>query len=191
MDDKWAVDQQPPWTACCQYGPTADQPYHRLTHQSTTLSNERRQWWTRAEFKSGPPLMRGLNVHKNIPVSITKLTLGHRVGFVCSHLIAGKLSPINPRSITCPPKMSLLLEAKSMPALIIKPRFILVGRGHCYKLFKKTEFMMKIEPVTCIWMFVCAMNFLSCKKWQKIKFWTLFSSFCLKVVIVGLGSSDW
>ena len=70
--------------------------------------------------------MRGLNVHKNIPVSITKLTLGLRVGFISSHLTAGKLFPVNPRAITGPPKMSLLLEAKSMPALIIKPRFILV-----------------------------------------------------------------
>ena len=69
-------------------------------------------------LKSGPPLMRGLNVHKNIPVSITKLMLGLRVGFISSHLIAGKLFP---RVITGPPKM-----AKSMPALIIKPMFILV-----------------------------------------------------------------
>ena len=37
-----------------------------------------------------------------------------------------KLFPVNPRAITGPPKMSLLLEAKSMLALIIKPRFILV-----------------------------------------------------------------
>ena len=70
--------------------------------------------------------MRGLNVYKNIPVSITKLTLGLLVGFISSHLIADKLFPINPRAITGLPKMSLLLEAKSMPALIIKPRFILV-----------------------------------------------------------------
>ena len=68
--------------------------------------------------------MRGLNVHKNIPVSITKLTLGLRVGFISSHLIEDKLLSVNPRSITSPQKMSLLLEAKSMPALIIKPRFI-------------------------------------------------------------------
>ena len=66
--------------------------------------------------------MRGLNVHKNIPVSITKLTLG----FISSHLTVDKLFPVNPRAITCPPKMSLLLEAKSMPALIIKPRLIIV-----------------------------------------------------------------
>ena len=70
--------------------------------------------------------MRGLNVHMNIPVSITKLALGLRVGLVSSHLIADKLFPINPGVITGPPKMRLLPEAKSMPALIIKPRFILV-----------------------------------------------------------------
>ena len=70
--------------------------------------------------------MRILNVHKNIPVSITKLTLGLRVGFISSHLIADKLFPVNPRAITGLPKMTLLLEAKIMPALIIKPRFILV-----------------------------------------------------------------
>ena len=70
--------------------------------------------------------MRGLNVHTNIPVSITKLTLGLQVGFIGSHMIADKLFPINPRAITGPLKMSLLFEAKSMPALIIKLRFILV-----------------------------------------------------------------
>ena len=70
--------------------------------------------------------MRGLNVHKNIPVSNTILTLGLRLGFISSHMIVDKLFPINPRAITGPPKMSLLLEAKSIPALIIKPRFILV-----------------------------------------------------------------
>ena len=70
--------------------------------------------------------MRGLNVQKNIPVSVTKLTLGLRVGFISSHLIVDKLLPVNPRAITDPPKMSLLLEAESMPALIIKPRLIVV-----------------------------------------------------------------
>ena len=34
--------------------------------------------------------------------------------------------PVNPRAITGPPNMSLLLEAKSTPALIIKPKLILV-----------------------------------------------------------------
>ena len=70
--------------------------------------------------------MRRLGIHKNFPVSGTKLTLGLRVGFISSHLTVNKLLPVNPRAITGPPKMSLLLEAKSMPALIIKPRLILV-----------------------------------------------------------------
>ena len=70
--------------------------------------------------------MRGVAIHKNIPVSVTKLTLGLRVGFICSHLTADKLFPGNSRAIKSPPKMSLLLEVESMPALIIKPGLILV-----------------------------------------------------------------
>ena len=62
----------------------------------------------------------------NSPVSVSKLTLGLRVGFISSHLTANELFPVNPRAIMDPPKMSLLLEAKRMPALIIKPRLILV-----------------------------------------------------------------
>ena len=67
-----------------------------------------------------------LNIHKNIHVSVTKLTLCLRVGLISSHLTADKLFPVNSRAITGPPKMSLLFEAKSMPAFIIKPRLILV-----------------------------------------------------------------
>ena len=64
-------------------------------------------------------------IYKNIPGSgSTKLTLGFWVGFITTHLTVDKLFPVNPRAITGPPKMSLLLEAKSMPALIIKPRLI-------------------------------------------------------------------
>ena len=69
--------------------------------------------------------MRRLGIHKNIPVSGTKPTLG--VGFISSHLTVDKLFPVKPRAITGPPKMSLLLEAKSTPALIIKPRLILLA----------------------------------------------------------------
>ena len=68
-----------------------------------------------------------LVIHKNIPVSVTKLAFSLRVGFISSHLTVDELFPVNPRVITGPPKMSLLLEDKSMPALIIKPRFILVA----------------------------------------------------------------
>ena len=70
--------------------------------------------------------MRGLDIHKNIPVSVTKLTLGLREGFISSHLTADRLFPVNPTAFKGPPKMSLLLEAKSMTALIIKPRLILI-----------------------------------------------------------------
>ena len=104
------------------------QPTHTPVHHPHY--NKRRQWWTRAKhrrLKSGPPLMRGLDIYKNIPVSVTKLTLDLRVGFISSHLTADKLFPVKPRAITGPPNMSLLLEAKSMPALFIKPRLILVA----------------------------------------------------------------
>ena len=70
--------------------------------------------------------MRGLGFHKNIPVSGTKLTINLRVVFISSHLTADKFFPVNPRAITGPPKMSLLLEARSTPALIIKPSVVLV-----------------------------------------------------------------
>ena len=101
---------------------------NRLAHQSTTSTNKRWQWRTQAEhsrLKSGPPLMRRLGIHKNIPVSGTKLMLGLQVGFISSHLTADKPFLVNSRAITGPPKMSLQLEAKSMPALIIKPKLIL------------------------------------------------------------------
>ena len=72
--------------------------------------------------------MRRLGIHKNIPVFVTKLTFGLIVGFIGPYLTVDKLIPVNPRAITGPPKMSFLLEAKSVPALIIKPRLILVAR---------------------------------------------------------------
>ena len=71
--------------------------------------------------------MRGLDIHKNSPVSVTKLTLGLRVSFISSYLTANKLFLVNLRAITGPLKMSLLLEAESIPEWIIKPRFILVA----------------------------------------------------------------
>ena len=68
--------------------------------------------------------VRRLDIHKNGPVSVTKLTLGLRVGFISYYLTENKLFTINPRVITGPPKLSLLLGAKSMPALIINPRLM-------------------------------------------------------------------
>ena len=70
--------------------------------------------------------MRGLDVHENIDVSDTKLMLGLRVYFISSDLTANKLFPINPRAITGPLKMSLLLEVESTSAKIIERRLILV-----------------------------------------------------------------
>ena len=70
--------------------------------------------------------MRGLDVHENIGVSDSKLMLGLRVCFISSDLTANKLFPINPRAITGPPKMSLLLEVESTSALIIEPTRTLV-----------------------------------------------------------------
>ena len=67
-----------------------------------------------------------LNIHKDIPISVTILTLGLRVGFIGSHMTENKLFPVNSRAVTGLPKISVLLEAKTMPALIIKPRLILV-----------------------------------------------------------------
>ena len=66
--------------------------------------------------------MRRLGIHKKIPVSGTEPMLGLRVGFIGSHLTVDKLIKVNLRAITGPPKMSFLLEAKSVPALIIKPQ---------------------------------------------------------------------
>ena len=72
--------------------------------------------------------MRGLDVHQNIGVSDTKtkLMLGLQVCFISSDLTVNKLFPINPRAVTGPPKMSLLLEVESTSALIIEPGLILV-----------------------------------------------------------------
>ena len=70
--------------------------------------------------------MRALVIHKNIPVSDSKVTLGLRVGSIFSQLTADKHFPVNPRVITGPPKMRFLLDAQSTPALITKLRLILV-----------------------------------------------------------------
>ena len=76
---------------------------------------------------SRPPLRKWLGICKKIPVSDTKQMLGLRIGFFSCHLTADNLFPVNLRAIMGPPKLGLLLEAKIAPALIIKPRFILVA----------------------------------------------------------------
>ena len=89
---------------------------NRLAHQSIIPTDNWRLWRIYAEhsrLKSGSPLMRGLGIHMNIPVSDIKLTLGLRIGFIISQLTlffeTRLLFPVNPRTITGIPKMSLLL----------------------------------------------------------------------------------
>ena len=52
--------------------------------------------------------------------------LGLRVCLISSDLTSNKLFPINPRAVTGPPKMNLLLEVERKSALIIEPRLIFV-----------------------------------------------------------------
>ena len=69
-----------------------------------------------------------------LPCMYTSFSL-YSLGFISSHLTADKLLTVNSRAITYPQKISLVLETKSMPALIINPRLYLVthtdGLG-CY-----------------------------------------------------------
>ena len=104
-------------------------PTDSHTSPPPTSTNKWSQWQTRAEhrrLKNGPPLTRGLNIDKNTPVFVSKLMRDLQVGLISSYLTADKLFPVNLRAIAGPPK-SLLLEAKSTPVLIIKPRLILVA----------------------------------------------------------------
>ena len=96
--------------------------------------------------------MRGLDIHKDGPVSVTKLMLGLRVGFISSHLTVKKLFPVNPGAITGPPKISLLLEAKSMPAMIMKQRFILVMHtdDHGCKITSNQQGQMLVQNLNRI-----------------------------------------
>ena len=95
---------------------------------------------------------KGIGVHKNIPVSVTKLTLGLRLGCIISHFTADKIFPVNPSAITGPPKMSLVLEVKSMTALNIKQRFILVVHtddiGWC--ITSKQQVQMLVQNINRI-----------------------------------------
>ena len=90
------------------------------------------------------------------------------------------------------PKMTnYVTAARSNSYLIIKlkesvmdvestTRPAVFGNFNCYwfwlrtllRTFKKNQLTMKNEPVTCIWMFVCAMNFWAARNGKKVKFWT-------------------
>ena len=79
--------------------------------------------------------MREQGIHKHIPFSETKLTLGLRLGSISSHFTLDKLFAVNPRGITGPLKVSLLLDAKSTPVLIIKLRLIHVAHMDDFGLY--------------------------------------------------------
>ena len=67
-----------------------------------------------------------LGIHQNITDFHIKLM--HSLG-ICSigpSLVMDKLIPANSRAITSPPEMGPLLDVECKPAVIIKPRFILV-----------------------------------------------------------------
>ena len=64
----------------------------RALHEHTRPLNPGRVTETQMQnmhfrVESGPPLMSGLVIHKNISVSVTKLTHGLREGFINFHLL--------------------------------------------------------------------------------------------------------
>ena len=105
-------------------------PNH-LTDQTTTPTNERRKRRIRTRAKhsrlqGGPPLMGTLGFYQTIQASDTILTPSLGIYYISAHLVMDKLIEVNSRAITSPPRMSLPLEVERMPAVIIKPRLILV-----------------------------------------------------------------
>ena len=70
----------------------------------------------------------------------------------CVRSIIAVYDRVNPRAITGPPKMSLLLEAKSMPALILKPRFILVTHTDdlCWYIMSNQQGKMFVQNLNRI-----------------------------------------
>ena len=109
-----------------------------------------------------------------------------------------KLLPVNARAITGPPKMSLLLEAKSMPALIIKPRLILVAHTDDLgwnKTSNQQQQMLiqnlnRITLVYCLWCLSTRCLFVLDNLWNTMmcfqppslligKVWVPVMSFCV------------
>ena len=67
-----------------------------------------------------------LGVHQNIPASDTKLTHSLVINSIGPPLVMDKLIIVNSRVITCPLEMGPMLDVEYKPAVIIKPRLILV-----------------------------------------------------------------
>ena len=103
----------------------------RLTEQTTSRPNKRRKirirtWAEHSRLRGRPPLMGTLGVHQNTPASDTKLMHSLGIYSIGPPLVMDKLIPVNSREITSPPEMGTLLDVECKPAVIIKPRFILV-----------------------------------------------------------------
>ena len=93
-----------------------------------------------------------LSVHQNIPASDIKLTHSLGIYSIGLPLVMEKLIPVISRTITSPPEMGPLLDVECKPAVIIKPRFILVP--HTDHLSRNKTFnqqrQMHIQPLNWI-----------------------------------------
>ena len=67
-----------------------------------------------------------LGIHQDIPASDAELTPRFGIDYISPPLVMEKIIPVNSRVITTPPTMSLLLEVECTPAIIIKPRLMLI-----------------------------------------------------------------
>ena len=124
LGDGWQVSSRPTASLDCLLSKWSDSrsalptdPHTSPPPSLTSGGNDELEPNT-ADFRVDHHLWGDWTFKRTSPVSATKLALSLRVGFISSHLTVDKLFPDNPRAITGPPKMSLLLEAKSMPALI-------------------------------------------------------------------------
>ena len=70
--------------------------------------------------------METLSIHQNIPSSDSKLMHSLGIYSIGLPMVMDKLIPVNSTVITSPLEMSLLLEVKCTPVVIIKQWFILV-----------------------------------------------------------------
>ena len=95
--------------------------------------------------------MRALGVHQNIPASDTKLTPSLGIYYMSHPLVMDEPIRVNPRAITSPPKMSLLLEVERMPLVIIKPSLDIVTfcATHRDKIFNSWK-QMRIQNLNRI-----------------------------------------
>ena len=86
------------------------------------------------------------------PASDTQLTPSLGIFYISPPMVMDTLIPASSRAITSPPKMSLLLEVERIPAVIIRPRLILLTQTDCLnrnKLFNQ-QIQVHIQYLNCI-----------------------------------------